>query len=281
MLLGAAKLLKDRESDLTGTVKLMFQTGEEMGCGSRLMVERGLLENPKVDAAFAIHVNPKYDVGTIHYTVGITSSAMDTYIVKIKGKGGHSSMPQDCIDPLMISNQIYTALNLLVSREVDPRETAPLTVGKCGGGTAANIIPDTADMAVSFRTFNKEVREHLLKRVPEMIDHTVKMWRGDYEIVDFHTPSTFTDKALCEELAPFVAEVIGSDKVAQAPCQPSTEDFGYVTEKVPGMFVLLGVGGEGSAPLHNPNLYIDENALAYGSAVHANVAIEWLKKNQK
>ena len=191
---------------------------------------------------------------------------MDTYMIKIKGKGGHSSMPQDCIDPLMISSQLYTALNLLVCREVDPRETAPLTVGKCGGGTAANVIPDTADLAVSFRTFNRDVRNHLVKRVPEMIDHTIRMWRGDYEMLDFHTPSTFTDENLCTELAPFVAEIVGSDKLAEAPCQPTTEDFGYVTEKVPGMFVLLGVGKEGAAPMHNPNMYIDESALAYGSA---------------
>lgn len=281
MLLGAAKLLKERESELKGTVKLMFQTGEECGCGSRFMVEQGLLDNPKVDAAFAIHINTQMEVGTVRYTAGITSSAMDTYMIKIKGKGGHSSMPQDCVDPLMISSQLYTALNLLVCREVDPRETAPLTVGRCGGGTVANIIPDTADLAVSFRTFNRDVRNHLVKRVPEMIDHTIKMWRGDYEMMDFHTPSTFTDEALCTELAPFVAEIVGSDRLSEAPCQPTTEDFGYVTEKVPGMFVLLGVGKEGAAPMHNPNMYIDESALAYGSAIHANVAMEWLAKHQK
>ncbi len=124
MLLGAAKLLKDREDELCGTVKLMFQTGEECGCGSKFMVEHGVLENPKVDAAFAIHIMSNEEKGVVGYTPGITSAAMDTFMIKIKGKGGHSSMPQDCVDPLMIINQLYTTLNLLSSREIDPRENS-------------------------------------------------------------------------------------------------------------------------------------------------------------
>lgn len=281
MLLGAAQLLKDREDELCGTVKLMFQTGEECGCGSKFMVDHGVLKNPKVDAAFAIHIMSNEEKGVVGYTPGITSAAMDTFMIKIKGKGGHSSMPQDCIDPLMIINQLYTTLNLLSCREIDPRETVALTAGKCGGGTAANVIPDTADMQVAARTFNREVTNHLVQRIPEIVDHTVKMWRGEYEMLPFHTPSTYTDADLCDELKPFISEVMGEDKVKVMPCMAGTEDFGYVTEKVPGMFAWLGVGSKESAPMHNPNMFVDEEMLPYGSAIHANVAIEWLKKNQK
>lgn len=281
MLLGAAAILKDMEDDLPGTVKLMFQTGEECGCGSRLMIEHGLMENPRVDAAFAIHVMANQEKGTVGYTSGITSAAMDTFMIKIKGKGGHTSTPHQCIDPLMISNQLYTTLNLLSSREIDPRETVALSAGKCGGGTAANVIPDTADLQVAARTFNREVTEHLTSRIPEVIDHTVKMWRGDYEMINFHTPSTYNDEKLCDEIRPFLTEVAGSENVNEIPCMAGTEDFGYVGEKVPAMFVTLGVGDETAAPMHNPNMIIDEDVLPYGTALYANVALNWLKKNQK
>lgn len=279
MLLGAAEILKSRESSLCGTVKLMFQTGEECGCGSRFMVENGILENPKVDAAFALHVMSQEEAGTVRYTTGIASAAMDTYMVKILGKGGHSSIPQNTIDPLMIANQLYTTLNLLSGREIDPRETVALTVGKCGGGTAVNIIPDTAELMVAFRTFNRDVRSHLNQRVPEIIDHTVKMWRGDYTVTDFHTPSTFTDETFCKELEPFITEIVGRDNVSSMPCMAGTEDFGYITEHVPSMFAILGAGSSDNAPMHNPNMVLDESVFHLGAAVLANCAIQWLNNH--
>ena len=281
MLLGAAAILKEMEPELKGTVKLMFQTGEECGCGARLMTEAGIMDNPAVDAAFAIHIDSRTDVGKVVYTPGIMSAAMDTFMVKIKGKGGHSSTPQDCIDPLFISNQLYTALNLLSGRETDPRQTVALTVGKAGGGTASNIIPDTAEIAVGERTFDKDVRAHLLKRVPEIIDHTVKMWRGNYDLTDFHTPSTYTDFDLCEEMLPFIEEITGDGTARTVPCSAGTEDFGYVTEKVPGMLIYLGTGGEHGKPLHSPDMVVDESALKLGAAIYASCAAEWLEKNRE
>ncbi len=280
MLLGAAKLLKDMEDELCGTVKLMFQTGEECGCGSRLMIEHGLLENPHVDAAFALHVMSNQDSGTLGYTPGIASAAMDTFMIKIKDKGGHTSTPQLCIDPLMIANQLYTTLNLLSCREIDPRETVALSVGECGGGTAVNIIPDTADIKVAARTFNREVTKHLVTRIPEITEHTVKMWRGDYDMIDFHTPSTYNDENLCEELKPFLCEIMGEENVLKVPCMAGTEDFGYVGEAVPAMFATIGVGNKDAAPMHNPNMVVDEDMLPYGAALHANVAVNWLKNHK-
>lgn len=281
MMLGAAEILKNREAELKGTVKLMFQTGEECGCGARLMTETGVMENPKVDAALSVHLDSQTDLGKILYTPGVASAAMDTFMIKIKGKGGHSSMPQACIDPVLIANQLYTALNLLASRETDPRETVALTAGKAGGGTAANIIPDTADVAVGVRTFNREVRQHMLERVPEVIDHTVKMWRGDYELADFHTPSAYVDVDICDEMLPFIKEVCGEDSPQTVPCAVGAEDFGYVTEKAPGMLVYLGAGSPSGEPLHSPSMVLDERALTMGAAIYANCAAEWLKKNSK
>lgn len=280
MLLGAAKILKDMEDQLPGTVKLMFQTGEECGCGAKFMVDHGILENPKVDAAFALHVMSQQESGTVEYTSGITSAAMDTFIVKIRGKGGHSSMPQDAIDPLMIANQLYTALNLLPAREIDPRETVALTVGQVGGGTAANVIPDVSQLSVGYRSFSRQVRAHLNQRIPEIIDHTVTMWRGTYELIDFHTPSAFTDEALGSALTPYIKEVVGGDQVHAAPCMAGSEDFGYISEQVPSMFIRLGAGSADHAPMHNPAMTLDESVFWKGSAILANCAFHWLAENK-
>ena len=170
MLLGAAKLLKDHESELKGTVKLMFQPGEEMGYGSKTMIDDGLLENPKVDAAFALHIFSTTPVGEVTYCTGVTSSSLDSFIVNIQGKGGHSSTPQLSIDPLMIANQIYTAANMLMTREVDPKATATLSAGVLRSGTAVNILPDTATLQMGMRTYDKEARAHILERLPQIIE---------------------------------------------------------------------------------------------------------------
>ncbi|MDD6299023.1 M20 metallopeptidase family protein [Hornefia butyriciproducens] len=279
MLLGAAQILKNHEAELPGTVKLMFQPGEECGCGSKFMVDDGILENPTVNAAFMIHVMPQLNVGKVQYSTGIASAAMDTFIVDIKGKGGHSSEPQKTIDPLLISNQLYTALNLLSGRETDPKQTVAMTVGTQTGGTAINVIPDESHMGFSFRTFDRTTREHLLRRVPEIVDHTVKMWRGEYSLCEFHTPSTYTDAELCASLRPALEKVVLSENIEKTAPMSGTEDFGYVTERVPGMAVWLGAGTESSAPLHNPDMQLDEDCLPIGAAIYVNAAWGWLRNH--
>ncbi len=279
MLLGAARILKAREGELRGTVKLMFQTGEECGCGSKFMVDAGILEDPKVDAAIAIHVMADQEAGTIHFSRGIASAAMDTFMVKIQGKGTHSSQPQNGIDPLTIANQIYTAANLMIGRETDPKETVAFGIGKFGGGNAVNVIPDTSEVMMAARTFNREVRAHVIKRLPEIIDHSVKMWRGTYDMMTFSTPSTYNDSDLCDEMLPFIREIC--QEVEEVDCMAGTEDFGYVSEKVPGMFMTLGAGKPGAYPMHNPNMVLDESVFKLGAAIHANCAFEWLRTHQK
>ena len=281
MLLGAAKILKEMEGELAGTVKLMFQPGEETGAGARMMVEDGLLEDPKVDAAFGIHVQPTEEPETVGYAVGVNSASLDTFIVKIKGKGGHSSQPQLCVDPLMIMNQIYQAVNLLVTREVDPASMAALTCGVAKGGTAVNIIPDEAELHIGVRTLDVEAAEHLKQRIPEIVDAYVKAWRGEYDMTVFHTPNTYSDEEICREFTPFIEQAAGSGKLRQIPPMTGTEDFGYVTTEVPGMFVFLGAGKTGNAPLHSPHMVLDESVLPTGAAIYANVAAQWLAEYQR
>lgn len=279
MLLGAARILKEMEPELAGTVKLVFQPGEETGAGARLMVENGALENPKPDAAFGLHVQSVDPVGKTGYSVGVNSSSLDTFIVKIKGKGGHSSQPQLCTDPLMIMNQLYQAVNLLATREADPAAAVALTCGVAKGGSAVNIIPDEAELHIGLRTQDVEAAAHLTKRIPEVIDHYVKAWNGSYELTVFHTPCTWTDETFCKEAVPYIAEIVGEEKVTEIPPMTGTEDFGYITEKVPGMFVFIGAGAPGNAPLHSPRMVLDETVLPAGAAIHANVAASWLREH--
>ena len=281
MLLGAARILKEMEDRLAGTVKLLFQPGEETGAGARLMVENGVLEDPHVDAAFGLHVQPVDPTGEVGYAVGVNSSSLDTFILKIHGKGGHSSQPQLCTDPLMIMNQVYQAVNLLVTREADPAATVALTCGVAKGGTAVNIIPDEAELHIGLRTQDVAAAEHLKQRIPEVIDHYVTAWNGTYDLTVFHTPCTYSDAGFCSQVVPYIREVTGEDGVRQIPPMSGTEDFGYITAEVPGMFGFIGAGRPGNAPLHSPQMVLDEDVLPIGAAIHANVAASWLEEQKK
>lgn len=281
MLLGAAALLKSMESELCGTVKLLFQPGEETGAGARYMVENGILENPHVDAALGIHIHGNKPEGQVTYSKGVNSASLDTFIVNIRGKGGHSSAPHECVDPLMIMNQLYQAVNLLAAREVDPEAMVALTCGVAKGGTAVNIIPETAQLQIGVRTLDVKSRKHLLERIPQIIDAYVKAWRGDYELTCFHTPNTYSDDEFCDALLPYIREVVGPDNVIAAPPMKATEDFGYITEQVPGMYLSLGDGEADWAPMHNPWMMLKEEAFAKGAAIYANCAAEWLRLQAK
>jgi amidohydrolase len=275
MLLGAARILKEMEGSLKGSVKLMFQPGEEMGYGSRTMVEDGLMENPKVDAALAIHIMPHLPVGKAVYCPGVSSSSIDTFIVKIQGRGGHSSAPQDTVDPNVIASQLYNAVYLAAARELDPKVFVTLNAIIKNTGVS-NVIPDTVEFHVAFRTLDLAARDHLMKRLPVLIENYVAAWRGTCEIVQFNTPSTVCDEAFSAALSPYVGEVLGREQVSAAPPMAGAEDFGYVSAKAPAMFLQLG-GGPGQYPLHSPNMTLDESAFALGSAVYANCAVEWLE----
>lgn len=280
MLLGAARILKSMEDRLEGTVKLMFQPGEETGAGARMMVEDGILSDPEPGAAFGLHVQPTDETGQIGFATGVNSASLDTFILKIKGKGGHSSQPQLCTDPLMVMNQVYQALNLLVTREADPAAMVTLTCGVARGGTAVNIIPNEAELHIGLRTLNVEAAEHLKERIPQVIDHYVKAWNAGYELTTFHTPCTLTDETLCRQLVPHICEITGPDSVHEIPAMTGTEDFGYVTQEIPGMFAFIGAGKPGNAPLHSPQMILDENVLPLGAAVYANAAVSWLEQNK-
>lgn len=278
MLLGAARLLKDREAQLKGTVKLMFQPAEEFGTGAKSMIDAGLLENPKVDAAIALHVMPDVDKGVVEYKPYITSSFIDGFTIEVKGKGGHSSMPHTAIDPIYILNSIYNNLNTLVSKEINPFETAVLTIGKFVAGDMANIIPDSGYLQGTVRCFSKETRDFLMDRINTISTSIATSLRGECTVTSISTPAVNNDFNLCNAMAPFVEEIVGTEnlKLKEKPLSGS-EDFAYVSNMVPSMFMFLGTGGKDSYPVHNPHVYFDEDVLHKGAAILANCAINFLK----
>lgn len=281
MLLTAARILKDMESELKGTVKLMFQTGEEMGYGSKLMIDDGLLEDPKVDAAMAIHIMSDVEVGEVHYIEDIVSSSMDTWMIEIQGKGGHSSMPHQAIDPVVIAIQLSNALNMLVGREAPPSATVSMTVGSIQVGTAPNIISDKASVKASMRCLDIPVRDNLAARVETLIEHIVTAWRGKYHFTKFYTPSTYADPDLVRSVLPYLKEIVPEEKLLLKGPISGSEDFGYVTREVPGFFLILGGGSPSAFPMHNPNMVLDESVFHMGSALYAHVAKRWLEDNQR
>ena len=281
MLLAAAAILKQHEAELQGTVKLMFQPAAQLGTGARAMRDAGVLDAPKVDAALALQAVSFLPPGLVVLTPGIVHSSHDMFSVVVKGKGGHSSAPNLCIDPLQIVATIYMMLGSLVSTSVDPFETAVLTIGKLGGGLATNVIPDTAVLAGGLRCYKKEIREQLIVKLNEIIHNVTKLMGGTYTKEDTYVPILANDVSLCQSLSGCIRETVGTEKFHpyDRP-MPGTEDFAFIAERVPSLFLTVGAGQLGGLPHHNPNVVFDEGSLASGAALYANCAFEWLRQSE-
>lgn len=275
MLLGAAKILKEKEASLNGRVRLMFQPAEEFGMGAKAMIEAGALEDVK--AALALHIDPELNVGELKIKPGVATSSMNAFMLEIKGRGGHSSSPHTAIDPLMIATEIYQSLNQIVGREVNPLETAVLTVGKLSGGTAFNVIPDSAYMEFGLRCFNPSVRAYLVGRVYDVVEQTTSMLRGSHRFYGQHfTPSVINDVELLEQITPALKQIVGTGLIIDKYPFGATEDFSRISEQVPSLLCWLGAGYPGNYSLHNPKLELDEGAMPYGTALLANASIYYL-----
>ena len=285
MLLGAAKLLKEMEDEIPGTVKLMFQPAEEMGTGAENMLKAGVLENPHVDASFGIHIFAAVPAGVLVYANGPMLSSCDVFEITVKGKGGHGSMPNDTVDPIMVGAHILTALESINSREIAPDSFGVLTVGCFQSGSKFNIIPDTAFMTGTIRTFDSEVREFIKKRLVELAEGTARAYRAE-ATVSFPTQicAVNTDKDVARIVGESVAAAVGAPRVL-GNFKPiaGSEDFGYITSEVPSTF--FGLGGcptdYPAYPQHSPNIRFNEDAFPVGVAAYVSVAIGWLQSQAK
>src|ERR671910_949025 len=275
MLVGAAHALSGMRDRLSGNVKFFFQPAEEGGGGGKVMVEEGVADD--VSSMFALHLWPGLPFGKVATKAGPIMAAADAFEMEIRGTGGHGAMPHLTADAIVIAAQVVTALQTVVSREVDPVQPAVLTVGEIGAGTAFNIIPEKARLGGTVRTLNSDLRERMPGRMEAVARGVAKGMRGDANLdYTFSYPVTVNDEgAACRALG--VAEELFGEHSVLELSNPSmgAEDFAYYLEKVPGAFIWLGVGEDVSG-LHTPQFAFDEEILPRGSALLAALALESL-----
>lgn len=284
MLLTAAKLLKEDEARLPGTVKFMFQPAEEIFEGAKNMIDNGILENPKVDAALAFHVAPgRMPVGLYMYNnTGAMLASVDGFRIEVKGKGAHGAFPQNSVDPINIAVHIYLALEALIAREADPQKMCVMTVGKFQAGTASNIIPETCLLEGTIRTNDPASREKLVRRMQETVRLIAQVYGGTAEVtMTSGVAPLICDKTLVTEMADYMAQLPGTMGYSGVTASAS-EDFATVAEAVPGCFIHLSAGfpdERGDWPAHNPKVRFNEDVCPVGAAGYAHCAMQWLKEH--
>lgn len=276
ILMAVAEILAAQKKQLKGTIKLIFQPAEEslpageVG-GARLMVEEGVMADPKPDAIFGLHVMAGAPVGVVSYKAGPTLSGSDNFTIRVTGRQTHGAQPWNGVDPIVIGASIVTTLQTVISRETDIlRNPAVLTVGVFKGGQRHNIVPETAEMTGTLRTYSEEHRVRVKKRIGEISESVAKGMQGSAEVLwnPAAYPTTVNDAALVDRMAPSLARACTGGKLVRAdlPGSPS-EDFSYFANVVPGLFFFVGIdapGTTGAAPNHSPRFRVDEAGLSYG-----------------
>ena len=288
MLLTAAKMLKENENTLEGTVKFMFQPGEENFSGAKNMVENGILENPKPDIAMAYHVGPgKIPMGVFMYNDSgkAIMFSMDGFEIHIKGCGAHGAYPQMSIDPINIGVHVHLALQELIARECNPSDACVLTIGQFHAGSAQNIIPESAVMSGTIRTNSAEERQLLLRRLKEVSERTAEVYGGTAEVIMTGGVGTLvSDAALTKEMIGYMKELPIPNLTGYPGITSSaSEDFAVIAERIPSVFMYLSAGfldERGDVSAHNPKVMFNEDVLPIGSACLAHCATEWLKNNK-
>ncbi|SCZ80291.1 M20 metallopeptidase family protein [Acidaminobacter hydrogenoformans] len=285
-LLGAAKLLKSREASLNGCIKLIFQPAEEGPGGAVPMIQDGVLENPKVDAMFAMHVFNVEDT-TIPGAIGVRQGAMfasdDQIYLKIKGKGGHGSAPHETVDPVTIAAHIIVALQSIISREVNPASPAVITIASLSAGRGTNnIIPDCAEMLGTIRTLSFDTRAFVLKRIEEIIDALIKGFRADYELSFYDSyPPVINDEAVTTRFLKSARKILPEDEIViMKDSLMGGEDAAFFFEQVPGTYFLLNTSmlQDGQLyPIHNARFMLDDAVLYKGAAVFVQAALDALE----
>lgn len=299
MMLGAARLLKSHEYEIEGTVKLMFQPAEEIFEGSDDMINAGVLNSPDVDAAMMIHVMAGLPIpaGTvISCDGGVSAPAADYFYIDIQGKGCHGSMPNNGVDPVTIAAHIITGLSEINSRELGLSDDAVITIGTINAGNAANVIPDTAHMSGTIRTYDEETRSYIKQRVSDIASNIASAYRGSASVTyGSGCPCLLNNPDLATCSAKYLNELLGPSRTftaaqlnamsggGKASKSTGSEDFAYVSQKVPSIMFALAAGTPQDGycyTQHHPKVKFDEAILSEGSAVYAYTAMRWLEEHK-
>ncbi|WP_041615776.1 amidohydrolase [Spirosoma linguale] len=293
MLMGAAEVLASVRNDLRGTVKFIFQPAEEGAPageegGAYLMIKEGVLENPKVDAIFGLHINSQTEVGTIKYRPGATMAAVDEYAIKIKGKQTHGAAPWSGVDPIVTAAQVVMGLQTIVSRNLTLTDNAAVvTVGALHSGIRQNIIPEDANMIGTIRTFSPEAQQLVHRRINEIATNIAESAGAKADVkINVMYPVTYNDPKLTDQMAPTLEALAGKNNVKLTPAQTGAEDFSFFQQKVPGFFYFLGGMTKGkkveeAAPHHTPDFQIDESCFVLGMKSLCHLTVDYMELANK
>lgn len=290
MLMGAAEVLSKMKDELKGTIVFIFQPAEEGAPpgeegGAKLMVKEGILDNPKVDVAFGLHINSALEVGKIRYKPGGALAAANRFIIKVKGKQTHGSQPWGGIDPITTSAQIIMGLQTIVSRQTElTKEAAVISVGKISGGVRNNIIPEEVEMVGTIRTLDSEMKQDIFEKIRRTATLIAESAGAVAEVtIEEGYPVTYNDPALTREMLPTLFKSAGEDNVFVSKAITGAEDFSYYAQKVPGLFFFLGgrskdIDPFDAAPHHTPDFFIDESGFGLGVKSLTMLALDYMEK---
>lgn len=289
ILMGVAEHLA-KNNDFAGAVKFIFQPAEEGAPegetgGAKLMVEEGVLENPKVDAIFGLHINSGTHVGEINYKPGGTMAASQRFVIKIKGQQAHGSTPWQSKDPIVTAAQIIDGLQTIISRNAElTKEAAVISVGSIHGGVRFNIIPETVEMIGTIRTLDREMKEKIRERMQQLVPKIAEAYGAEATIeIQDGTDITFNDPTLTAQMLPTLEKVAGKENINLINAITGAEDFSYYQQKVPGVFFFLGGTpldmAEADAPSHHtPDFIIDDSSMLLGVKALSQMALDYLSK---
>lgn len=282
VLLGAARILKEMEDEISGNVKLFFQPAEETIGGAEPMIKEGAMENPKVEGVFGLHVTPGINVGEIGLKYGSTNASSDGIRIIIHGNSAHGAYPQGGTDAIVISSAVISSLQTIVSRNTDPLNSAVLTFGKINGGTQANIIADKVEIVGTLRTLDGETRAMIKEKIKKIATKTAESMDGRAEVIIREGyMALINDDDMVDIVKEGTENLFGVDKVKILE-NPSlgVEDFAYFAAAAPGAFLRLGsksIDGESKSG-HHPLFDIDEGCLSVGVALQVNNVLSFLSK---
>ncbi|WP_291870841.1 amidohydrolase [Maribacter sp.] len=286
ILMGVAEVLSKNKDKIKGTIKFIFQPAEEGAPlgeegGALLMVKEGVLKSPDVDAIFGLHINSQTPVGEIRYKSGGTMAAAQSFNIQVKGKQSHGSQPWSGVDPILISAKIIDGLQTIISRESNlTNEAAVITVGKIKSGVRFNIIPESAEMIGTIRTLDYGMKEHINKRMKDMVTDIAKAYGGSATIeIKDATDITFNDPDLVKQMLPTMQNVAGKENVKTQKAVTGAEDFSYFQREVPGFYFFLGGMAPGtteSYPHHTPDFKIDDSGLLLGVKTLTQMSLDYL-----
>ncbi|MBM3413018.1 MAG: amidohydrolase [Bacteroidetes bacterium] len=277
-LLGAAKILQETKDQWEGTVKLIFQPGEEKNPGgASLLIKEGVLENPRPDAIFALHVHTTLDTGKVSFRSGKVMASADEIYITIHGKGGHAASPQTAIDPILISAHLITTLQQMVSRRNDPFNPCVLSITSIQGGTTTNVIPDQVKLMGTFRALNEKWRFEAHQLIRETTEQLVASMGGQADLhIDIGYPCVVNEQNITSQAQQLARAFIGESNVSETEIRMGAEDFGFYGQKIPACFFRLGTRNTEkgiNSGVHTSTFDVDESALEYGAGLLAWLAV--------